>query len=191
MLSADRPASWRNHNHEFLAAGGDGGSLRCRRPAGATRRPIATSTAAAPTFRDDSSAATDNPIFGPSSHRGHDQGVVQQISTTKHQAAKANIHRARRFDLLTARCRTSPIINPAFGAGRGSAASVGSNGLAVADVGPDMNNTAARPSVAAIHRLKAVSDPGPPSVTLGMACPPISFIRDGGTEAGSVDGHLF
>jgi len=189
MLSTDRPASWRNHIHEFLAAGGDRGSLRCRRLVRATRGPIAT--AAASTFRDDSSATTDHPIFWPSSHCGHDKSVVQKISTTKLHAAKANIHGCRRFNLPTARRLTRPIVYAALSTGCGSTARVGCDRLTIADIGPDMNNTAARSSVAAIHRLKAVGDPGPPRVTLGMACPPISFIRDGGTEAGSIDWHLF
>lgn len=197
MLSTDRPASWRNHIHEFLAAGGDRGSLRCRRLARATMGPIATATAAAAaststsTFRDDSSATTDHPVFWPSSHCGHDKSVVQKISTTKLHAAKANIQGCRRFNLPTARWLTRQVVYAAFAVGCGSTASVSCDGLAVADIGPDMNNTAARSSVAAIHRLKAVSDPGPPRVTLGMACPPISFIRDGGTEAGRIDWHLF
>jgi len=155
--------------------------------AGATRWPIATATA----LWDDSWASTDNPIFWPSSHCRHGEGIVQQITTTKREAAKSNIQVAGRFDLASARGLTSPIIDAAFTAGRGSTARVGCDGLAVADIGPDMNDTAAWPSVASVHGLKAVSNPGPPSITLGVACPPVSFIRDGSTEAVSVDGHLF
>ena len=160
--------------------------------AGATRWPIATATATtAAAFQDNSATTTDHPVFWPSSHYGHDKGIVQKISTTKQHAAKANVHRSRRFNLPTARGLTGPIVYAAFAAGRGSTASMGRDGLAVADIGSDMNNTSARSSVAAVHCLKAVGDPGPPRITLGMACLPISFIRNGGTETGSVDGNLF
>ncbi|UPY37240.1 hypothetical protein [Sediminicoccus sp. KRV36] len=190
LLRSNRLSSRRNHIHEFLAAPGYGGSLWRRRLAGTTRWPIATA-ASASAFWDDSSATTDHPVFWPSSHCGHDKSVVQKISTTKLHAAKANIHGARRFNLAAARWLTRQIVYAAFTAGRGSTASMGCDGLAVADIGPDMNDTAAWPSVAAVHGLKAVVDPGPPRITLGVACPPVPFIRYGSTEAGSVDGHLF
>jgi hypothetical protein len=151
-----------------------------------TRWPIATAA-----LRDDPSATTDRPVFWSSSRHGLDKGVVQKVSTTKRYARKANLHGSRRFNLPTARWQSGPIIDAAFAGGRGSTARMGCDGEAIADLGPDINDAAARPSGAAVHGLKAVGDPGPPSVTLRMACPPISFVRDGSPEACCVYWHLF
>ena len=95
------------------------------------------------------------------------------------------------FKLPTARWLSGPSIDAAFAGGGGSSARMGCDGEAIANIGPDINDAAARPSGAAVHGLKAVGDPGPPSVTLRMACPPISFVRDGSPEACCVYWHLF